>query len=227
MTGILYLQGGVAVVLQVLILRGLIRIGVKQYLLLTFYIISQFLGTIVIFAARLGSEGYTDSARKYFWTVEILQEFLVFLTIADFTIRLLSEQPSGARFARWLIGGSVVIVGAILLIHHRPDLNQWMTPVSRDLSFLATLLNLILWTALLRAKDGKRRMLMISGGLGIQQAGSALGHGIRLLWEIWRPFVNIGNAVLWLSYPLSLYVLYRACSTGDDTVPESSTVKQN
>ena len=54
------------------------------------------------------------------------------------------------------------------------DLSGWMTLVSRDLSFSAVILDLLLWMLLIAARRKDRQLLMLSGALGIQTHGS--GH---------------------------------------------------
>lgn len=215
MTGIMYLQGGLALILQVFLLQALVRHGGRRYFILTLYIVSLFLGTIVVISSLSGSPGWSNSARRYFWTSELIQQVLVFCTILSFIHQHLSSAASRAKMARWLVPASVLILMFSLWIHYDPKITKWMTSVSRDLSFAATGLNLMLWTVLLQQRERSARLLIVSGGLGIMMAGAAMGQGLRELWQQWRGFAYAGNIVISISYLVSLYVLYRAFSRSE------------
>ncbi|MFN7939720.1 MAG: hypothetical protein U0R19_40715 [Bryobacteraceae bacterium] len=210
MTGIYYLQGGLALALQVFILNAMLRNGPRRYWLLLLYIVSLFLSTAVLMLSLSGASGWSREALRFFWISEVIQQALVFCTIISFIHQHLSSSDARTPKTRWLIIGAAAILLLILAIHKNNALNAWMTPVSRDLSFVATILNLILWTVLLRDPKRNERLLMVSGGLGVQLAGSAIGQGLRVLWEVSKVFATLGNFVSSITYLISLYIIYRA-----------------
>lgn len=222
MTGVYYLQGGLALVLQVLLLNGMIRNGSRRYVVLLLYIVSLFLSTAVIMLSLAGSAGWSRGAFRFFWISEVIQQALVYCTIISFIHQHLSSGNARSAMTRWLIVGAAAILLSILAIHKDPSLNAWMTPASRDLSFVATILNLILWTVLLRDPHRNHRLLVVSGGLGVQLAGSAIGQGLRVLWEVSKVFATLGNLVGSVTYLLSLYMLMRAFSRPEEPRTESS-----
>lgn len=80
-----------------------------------------------------------------------------------------------------LAGGAILFAGVSLLVHYRPlpvKYGYWMTPWTRDLSFCATVLDLALWMMLIASPKSDRRLLMISGALGLQFTGEAIGEAI-------------------------------------------------
>jgi uncharacterized membrane protein YsdA (DUF1294 family) len=81
-----------------------------------------------------------------------------------------------------------------------------MTQFSRNVGFLAVILNLVLWAALLKHRRPDQTLLMVSGGIGIQMAGKAIGHSLRQ----WRPTVTTGDLVIVLSHLLCLYIWWQA-----------------
>lgn len=210
MTGIYYLQGGLALVLQVFILNAMLRNGSRRYWFLLLYIVSLFLSTAVLMLSLSGASGWSREALRFFWISEVIQQALVFCTIISFIHQRLTSDDTRAPKTRWLIIGAAAVLLFILAIHKNNALNAWMTPVSRDLSFVATILNLILWTVLLRDPKRNERLLMVSGGLGVQLAGSAIGQGLRVLWEVSKVFATLGNFVSSITYLISLYIIYRA-----------------
>ena len=56
-----------------------------------------------------------------------------------------------------------------------------MTPWTRDISVCATILDLALWMMLIASRNADRRLLLISGALGMQFTGEAIGEAIRNL----------------------------------------------
>jgi hypothetical protein len=54
-----------------------------------------------------------------------------------------------------------------------------MTPWTRDLNFYAAILGLGLWVLLIGSRQKDRRLLLITGGLGIQFTAGAIGQAVR------------------------------------------------
>ncbi len=222
MIGLHYLQGGLALVLQVFILSAMLRNGVRKYWPLLLYIVSLFLSTAVLMLSMSGSSGWSRDAFRFFWISEVIQQALVYCTIISFIHQRLSSDTARAPLTRWLIVGAAAILLTILAVHKDPGMSAWMTPASRDLSFVATALNLVLWTVLLRDPKRNQRLLMVSGGLGVQLAGSAIGQGLRVLWEVSKTFATLGNFVGSITYLLSLYIIYRAFAQPEPQPAESA-----
>jgi len=222
MTAIYYLQGGLALILQVFVLNAMLRTGTRRYWLLLLYVISLFLSTAVLMLSLSGPAGWSRSAFRFFWVSEVVQQALVYCTIISFIHQRLSAEQTRAPVTRWLIVGAATVLLSILAIHKTDGMSAWMTPASRDLSFVATILNLILWTVLLRDPRRNQRLLMVSGGLGVQLAGSAIGQGLRVLWEVSRVFATLGNVVISATYLLSLYIIYRAFAHPESPQKESA-----
>lgn len=217
-----YLQGGLALILQVFVLNAMLRSGTRRYWLLLLYVISLFLSTAVLMLSLSGPSGWSRDAFRFFWVSEVVQQALVYCTIISFIHQRLSSEQTRAPLTRWLIVGAAIVLLSILATHKTESLTTWMTPASRDLSFVATILNLILWTVLLRDPRRNQRLLMVSGGLGVQLAGSAIGQGLRVLWEVSRVFATLGNIIGSITYLLSLYIIYRAFAQPDSLQKESA-----
>jgi hypothetical protein len=82
-----------------------------------------------------------------------------------------------------------------------------MTQLSRNLGFLAVILNLVLWAVLIKSQRADRTLLMVSGGIGIQMAGKAIGHSLR---QLSRSTIVAGDLTIVLSGLLCLYIWWQA-----------------
>jgi uncharacterized membrane protein YsdA (DUF1294 family) len=102
--------------------------------------------------------------------------------------------------------GSVLFAALSLYFSRKHLLDLWMTQFSRNVGFLAVILNLILWAALLKRRRPDPTLLLLSGGMGIQMAGKAIGHSLRQL----RLTVTTGDLVIVLSHLLCLYIWWQA-----------------
>ncbi len=94
-----------------------------------------------------------------------------------------------------------------LELYKNRALNTQMTLLARNLGFFATVANLILWALLIRSRHPDRTLLLLSGGLGVEMAGKAIGHSLRTLAPA---LVGFGNLIIVLSYLFGLYVWWQA-----------------
>jgi len=89
-------------------------------------------------------------------------------------------------------------------------LNRRMTLVSRDLNICAVILDLILWSLLLAARRPDRRLLLLSGGLGLQLTGAIMGESLR---QLARGLYLPGTLLEVTTGVLGLYIWWRALRT--------------
>jgi hypothetical protein len=80
-----------------------------------------------------------------------------------------------------VVAGTLLFAGITLLVHFDPNVRpgKWMTPWTRDMNFFAALLDIGLWGVLIGSRTKDYKLLMISGALGIQVTGEAIGQAIR------------------------------------------------
>jgi hypothetical protein len=113
-----------------------------------------------------------------------------------------------------LIVGAILFAGASVLIHRNPALNMgsFMTPWTRDLSFCSTILDLALWALLIASREKDHRLLLLSGGLGIQFTGEAIGTSIvqLALRNRSRTLSLSGGVVMVLADLMFLYIWWQA-----------------
>jgi hypothetical protein len=82
-----------------------------------------------------------------------------------------------------------------------------MTAVIRNMSLGAAILNLGLWAGLIGRKDRDPQLLLLSGGLGLQMTGEAMGHSLRMISRTSEIF---GNVVLVVAHLLCLLAWWQA-----------------
>jgi len=167
--------------LNLLVIYALVRGRYRQYPFVFAYVLTLFVSTVVEIGAQAGSASGHKAYYFYYWIDEFLLDVLVFCVVIAFI-------DEAARYSRqkliarhWLILAAVLIFGASLTIHHDPLRNLWLTLVSRDLNICAAILDLILWSLLATARNPNRRLMLLSGGLGLQLTGAIMGEQLRKL----------------------------------------------
>jgi hypothetical protein len=94
---------------------------------------------------------------------------------------------------------------------------MWMTLWSRDLNFTSAVLDLALWAMLLGSRKRETRLLLLSGGMGIQFTGEAIGQSMRE----WLPWAfSPGDMLILLVNVACLWIWWQALRTN----PRSLTV---
>jgi len=196
----------VGVALQVLIVAALLRGGSRQFRVLFVYVIVLLLTTVAEAAAFYNANLFKQASR-YYWTIDAVRQILIFLVVLSFVHQALAGASRRPLLGRLLWGVVAVFSIASLILTKDPILGYWMTNLSRNLGFLAVILNLVLWAVLIQYRRGDRILLMVTGGMGIQMAGKAVGHSLRQLSPAAWP---AGNLILVLSHLVCLYIWWQA-----------------
>ncbi len=193
--------------LQLLVMRELLRGCYRKMPFLFAYVVGVFLSAVVAMAAYFDFGRWTRHTASYYWVLEALLTLLVFVMLISFIYQITADRPGSFLLRAVLIAGSLLFAIVSFLVHYsdRLVLNRWMTNVTRDISFGAVILNLLLWTGI----DSRRQRLLlgISAGLGIQMAGDAIGHSLR---QMSRSGVIPGDYVLVAAHILCFYTWWRA-----------------
>jgi len=213
----------VSTLLQLLLIWRIQRgMWYRSYRLLSFYVVLVFLADVTLWASAFGAGGLPGSRRTYalyYWTGESVRQFLIFLLMLSLIRRAL-EGVAGASRWNWILPLlSVIGVSLTFLIApHGRSLAFYMTVLSRNLSFCTALLNLALWSAILRGRKRAVQLLLVSGGIGIQTTGQAIGHSLR---SISPSTTAPGNLLIVLGHILCLAVWsYAFRSRAVETRPE-------
>jgi hypothetical protein len=208
----------VGVILQVLVIAALLRGGHKRFRTLFGYMVVLFLTTVAE-AAAFYNENLFRHASRYYWTIDAVRQALIFLLVISLAHEALSHSPKRASMRRLLVGGASLFALVSLYFTWDPKVGHWMTTLSRNLGFLAVILNLVLWAVLIQFQRTDRILLMVSGGMGIQMAGKAIGHSLRQLYPL---NTLAGDLIIVISHLLCLYVWWQAFRRFDPAANASS-----
>jgi hypothetical protein len=178
--------------LDILVVACLVRGPLKRFIFVFFYCLVEAVIFVIggLSYLHLGPRGLRYE--NFFWTADLVTHVLITLILLSLIRESLGSNADLKRLASWALPVAIagVALGSVLTFQD-PNINVWMTPVSRNLSFAEEILNFMLWTALIRNRDYDRLLLFISAGIGIQVTGEVIGHTIRtfitMRTMIWLP----------------------------------------
>jgi hypothetical protein len=210
--------------LEVLIIAALVRGPYRRFPILFAYTIVTFLTTVVEIPANiayyLGDRQPLRSRASYYWLNERVLLVLLFLVVVALIWHATAHIRSRRLVRLILIVGPLLFASASFLIHYNPNasvVGEWMTPWTRDLNFGSAILDLGLWTLLIASREKDRLLLILSGALGIQFAGEAMGGALRnLAVAIYgptaraRPVLMTGNILMMAADLACMYIWWQA-----------------
>jgi hypothetical protein len=109
---------------------------------------------------------------------ETILQVLIFAAVISLIDLAISAPRKRRVTLAGLAAGALLFAGTSFFIHYRPapvNFGIWMTAWTADLYLCATVLDLALWTILIASRKSDRRLLMISGALGMQFTGEVIG----------------------------------------------------
>jgi hypothetical protein len=159
-----------------LLLRGPYR----KYLVFFFYILGQLIGdSLEAFAFYHGGSN-TRSYRIFYWSDEITAALMLFMVVITFTYEALKDNPLRPKAGKILaVIAFLTLVSPFVLFSSRLFSNRWYNSVDQMLNFGATIMNLVLWGALLSNRHRDPQLLNISMGVGIAATSAAMMWGAR------------------------------------------------
>jgi hypothetical protein len=193
----------VSLALQALVIHELIRGALRRFPVLFGYSVVLFLTTVVDATAYFNGPGFRAMFREYYWIDEIIRWTSFFILVLSLIANALSGSNQRAKTLA-LLGFASIIVGGVsawALYDPGETTSGWMTDIVRNLAFFASILNLILWFAMIRARKTQPELLLISGGLGLETTGEAIAQSVR-------PFVT--RATIWIPN-MFITLLHLAC----------------
>jgi hypothetical protein len=213
---------------MLLVIAALLRGGYRLFPALFIYQIVDFLMTVASLPPYFAFYFYHDRGAitrmaKWFLWDELLLQVLVLAVVITLIFRATESIRSRRMMRVASIGFAVLIAGASFLVHYRPQIPKgvWMALWTRDLNFFCSSpLDLALWALLLWSRSKDSRLLLVSGGLGIQFAGEAIGESLRGLASPrrLRALSYTGSLIVTLVDLLSVYIIWQAFrnNKGDD-----------
>jgi hypothetical protein len=163
-----------------LVIFYLIRGPYRRYPLLLTYCLAELAAAAAeYFVSNYGSH---QVFVKLYYADEVGIDLLLFLMVIVFTYRALDQRSpmrkAAGRILTFITFG-VLVLPFILFYKSIGDFAHFFSHTSELLNFGAAVMVLVMWTALLSAKERDRQLLMVSAGLGLQAAAQAIGFGIR------------------------------------------------
>jgi hypothetical protein len=200
--------GGIGIFLQALLLgRMMRRRAYKDYAFLFAY------GCVLLVTSALEADAFLFNRPRigvpssYYWVADALRQTLLYLVVTELWSRTKASRKNSARLHGVFMAGSALYIGLSFYFTYDRSFGFWMTQFSRNLGFLAVVLNLVLWAALMTRKAQDKIPLMISGGMGIQMAGKAVGHSLRQMSPL---LVTSGDLILVFSHLICLWFWWQA-----------------
>jgi hypothetical protein len=167
-----YSSWAVGLWLNLMVISVLLRGVFRQYPFVLAYSVATFVSTIIEISVQSASDTIKS---QYYWTNEVILEVLVFCVVIAFIDDAAQHSKHKILERHWLILAALLIAIVSFAFHRSPHLNRQMTLMSRDLNICAVVLDLILWSLLVKARRPDRSLLLLSGGLGIQLTGAIMG----------------------------------------------------
>jgi hypothetical protein len=176
--------------LEILLVAALLRGAYRRFPFLFAYASANLVTTLVDIPANLNSvlHPHDPQILKHFAIVYWINEGILQALNLAVVISLIDQAATHVRSRRLvrvgLILGALLFAGISFASHYRPAMRffgYWMTPWTRDLNFGSAILDLGLWIMLISSRHGDRRLLLISGALGMQFTGEAIGEALQSL----------------------------------------------
>jgi len=198
----LYLASwAIGAVLNAAVTTVLVRGQWRRHIILLAYLLVVQLTGVMDVSTWVLTTNYTAFSSRVYWTNDMVRNLFQLLLVFSLVWRY-ADSHSHA-LSRWMWPLSTVMVAATFYLHAGQKLGHYMSVVSRDFNFTATVLILVLWAVLVGTRSTDRTLLMITAGLGLACAGAAVGHSLRLLS---KQLVETGNVVLVSAFLLGLVV---------------------
>jgi hypothetical protein len=171
--------------LELMVIAALVRGEYRRYPFLFLYAVADFLITVLEIQPAL-AYGTASAVDKKGWAIqywihEQIMQVLVFLLVISLFYSAAKHLRPRRTILTAIVCGTAMVAAISFLAHYDVSMpwGRWMTRFTRDLNFCAAILLVGLWTVLISARQKDYKLLMITGGLGIQFAGGAIGQALR------------------------------------------------
>ncbi len=226
----------VGLALELLIVSALVRGPYKRYPFVFAYTITNFFTTIIELRLYVGLRLHEPRSGYwypwYYWRDEGVLQLLLFAVVISLIYRATAQSRARRVVLLGLAPAAVLFAGVSFLIHHQPHalIGVWMTPWTRDLYVCSTVLDLALWAILIAAKKKDYRLLMVSGALGIQFTGEAIGGSLRNLatGSQSHAWMLPGNLLILVANLTAMFIWWQAFrekSSGGHSLPPPASPK--
>lgn len=164
----------ISAVLYLWLLGRLLKGYVAEYFGLFFYVL------VLVFGLVLDASTYRFANRgSYFLVSETARWGALYLAVLSFVWKALTVHPAYHWIRHWLIPLSAFTVFVAIFLTKGPNIPIWILKTVNILSIAGMLLNLILWTLLIRTRSSNLTLFLVTSGLGIQAALEAAAWSLR------------------------------------------------
>ncbi|MGO4885456.1 MAG: hypothetical protein ACLP59_32235 [Bryobacteraceae bacterium] len=192
-----------------MVIAALIRGGIRRYPFVFAYSVALFLATLI----EIAISAVPQTLEKYYWTIDFVVEIMVFCVVIGFVDEAASAAQKPVPRGWLILAAAMVLAGSYLIRRDPQNINLQMTLISRDLNICAMIMDLILWSLLVTARHPNRRLMLLSGGLGLQLSGAVMGESLRHLSRHVRFLLMTGTLLEVSTGFLGLYIWWRALRT--------------
>ena len=201
--------------LGLMVMATLLRGEWKKYPFVFAYVLGDFLTTVVEIRPGLQYANATAQARRaytwlYWWDERIMQA-LMFLLVMSLIYRAAAHMKARNTLMLAVSFGILLFAGVTLFVYFdaTPGVpsGKWMTPWLRNLNFSAAIVDLGLWAQLIGARRKDYTLLLVSGALGIQFTGGAIGQAVR---QISHSSAQVTGYFISLSNLICLFIFWQA-----------------
>ncbi len=177
----------------------------REYKTVFFYSALLVVGTVA--DILMSPVGGTRPYLYYYWTSEVLRQTGLYAVVISLVSHAIPNNRLRSALIRLLVVLAIIFWVGSFYIHESAKFSLWMSRVIRNLSFCSAIVNLSLWFTLIAAEKKDTRLLMVTGGLGLQMTGDAIGQSLR---QVSKMTTLSGDMVLVLTHFLCLYIWWQA-----------------
>jgi len=212
--------------LNVLIIAALLRGDYRRYPLILAYVVVEFLATAAELPAYWAAYSHTpqseDLRNLVYWLDEAVAQVLIYAVVIGLIYRATGKLRSRRLIRVCLTGGALAFAAVSFGVHYAPGakVGLWMTSWTRDLNFCSAVLDVVLWGLLIVSRERDQRVLLLSGALGIQFTGQAIGESLRQLasQHHWYLLVNAGSVLVVVADLVRSYIWWRVFRTSESRI---------
>ncbi|MGD0773354.1 MAG: hypothetical protein ABSC05_11090 [Candidatus Solibacter sp.] len=205
-----------------MVIAALLRGDYRRYPFVFLYAVVDFLTTILEIQPSMAYNSGTPEAKRQwalmFWFNERIMQVLVFLLVISLVYSATKHLRPRRTLLTGIICGTLLVAAISFWIHYdpTPPMGRYMTRWTRDLNFSAAILDLGLWAFLIGSPQKDYKLLLITGALGIQFTGGAIGQSLR---DAAPAIVAAASDFLMITNLARLYIWWQAFRGPPKTLP--------
>src|ERR1035437_1262139 len=168
--------------LAFMVIAVLLRGEYRRYPFIFLYALVDFVTSILEIQQAVAYGSATPELKKQFaqmfWFNERIMQVLVFVLVISLVYSATKHLRQRRMLLLGLICGTILFAVISFWFQHDPnplEVGRYMTRWTRDLNFCAAILDLGLWALLIGSRQKEYKLLLITGALGVQFAGGAIG----------------------------------------------------